>query len=130
MIGLDTTAIIDLVKGISSVKDILEKQESIAVNRMSYVELMFGINPDKPANKKEENIYDELFEKIPCCEINKEAAKKAGLLFHELKKKGKTIGEADCLIAALYFVNGITTILTKNVKHFEHIPGIKVITYE
>ncbi|MEK6896137.1 MAG: type II toxin-antitoxin system VapC family toxin [Nanoarchaeota archaeon] len=129
MIGLDTSTIIDMVKGVTSIKEILEKQGPIVVNRMSYIELMFGINPDKPAHKKEEEIYDALFEEIPCYELNKEAVKKASLLFHELKKKGKTIGEADCLIAALYLTNGITTILTKNVKHFEYILGMNVVSY-
>ena len=130
MIGLDTSAIIDLGRGVPSVKKILEKEDSITVNRISYVELMFGINTEKQSHKKEEELYDALFEEAPCCELSKEAAKKASKIFQELKKKGKTIGEADCLIAALYLTNGVTTIMTKNVKHFENIPGLKVVSYE
>ena len=47
----------------------------------------------------------------------------------DLKTKGITIGDNDCLIAGLMKTAGIKKIITKNVKHFSQIPGIEVVSY-
>ena len=130
MIGIDTSALIDLGKGNESIKQIIENlEEPIAFNRLSYLELMFGINPENKAHKKEEDFYDTLFEESLCLELNKESSKKATQILHELKKKGRPIELFDCIIAAIYLTNGVTSIITTNKKHFENISGLKVISY-
>lgn len=44
-------------------------------------------------------------------------------------REGKFTGIADIMIAGTMKSHGIDTIVTRNVKHFEKIGGIKVITW-
>ena len=57
MIGLDTSAIIDIFKGNQNIKLFLNgNKEPLAATIMSYLELFFGINPENP-NHVEEGRY-------------------------------------------------------------------------
>lgn len=47
----------------------------------------------------------------------------------KLMREGKFTGIADIMIAGTMKSHGIGTIVTRNVKHFEKIGGIKVITW-
>ena len=63
MIGMDSSAIIDLFGNDSSLIKLLEgMDEEIVLNQMSFYELMIGLDFDNLIHKKEENFYDELFE--------------------------------------------------------------------
>lgn len=128
MIGLDTTAMIDLFKGVESIKQVLKKnKEPLCATRITYLELMFGIDPGR--HKNEEAFYDAFYSTLYALELDTESCKKAGRLFQELKQKGKTIGEFDCVIASMFLSNGVKKIVTRNKKDFEKIPGLKVLSY-
>lgn len=53
----------------------------------------------------------------------------AGEISAELKLAGKPIESQDCLIAGYMRRVGCDKIITKNVKHFSKIKGIKAIGY-
>lgn len=55
--------------------------------------------------------------------LDVEAAKIAGEMHARLKSN--LIGESDILIASIAAANG-QTLLTRNTKHFERVPGLKV----
>lgn len=46
-----------------------------------------------------------------------------------VNKKFGVPKEFDCTIAGVYLSNNINKIITKNVKRFENILGLKVISY-
>ena len=130
MIGLDTTAIVDLFKGVSDIKPILELyKEPKAITDLSYAELLFGLNQKIPQHKTEEKFYDSFFKSTITLSLDKIAIKKAAYIFWSLKRKGQEIGQFDCLIAGIFLANGITKIITRNKKHFDKIPGLQVISY-
>lgn len=130
MIGIDTTVIIDLFKGVKEVKEKLQKLNlPICATNLSYLELMFGLNFENAKHKQEEYYYDEFFKSIVAFDLSAEACKKASEIFHNLQKKGITIDEMDCAIAAILQKNGVHTILTRNLKHFQNIPNLKAINY-
>ena len=130
MIGMDSSAIIDLFRNDSFLVKILEDMdEEIVLNQMSFYELMIGLDFDNLIHKKEENFYDELFEDYKNLSLDKNSSKKASKISFELKKDGKIIGDFDCIIAGIYLTNGVNKIITRNVKHFERIKGLKVISY-
>jgi len=130
MIGLDTGAIIDIMKENNKLKNILEKQdEPLASTIVNYQELVFGLDFNKREHKDEEKYYDELFENIFLLNLTKDSAKKASRLFKELQRGGKEIGRFDCMIAGILMQNKVSKIITKNAKHFERIKGIEVISY-
>ena len=130
MIGLDTSAIIDIFKGNQNVKAFLEtNKEPLAANIMSYLELFFGLNLEDSKHIAEGKYYSEFFKSIYNIDLTKDSCEEASKIFWNLRKEGKTIEQFDCIIAALYITNGIKKILTRNPRHFEKIRHLDVIGY-
>ena len=130
MIGLDTSAIIDLFRGDENIKKVFVQQtEPFAATQLTYLELIFGIDPELKQHKEEKAYYDELIKSMLLLSLDTAASLKASEIFWKLRKQGITLGKFDTAIAAIFLVNGISKIITKNKKHFEDIPGLKVISY-
>lgn len=130
MIGLDTSAIIDLFRGEEKVGKFLESnQEPLAVTIMSYLELSFGLDPSNPKHREEGKYYDEFFKGLFDIGLTKDSCEEASKIFWNLKKEGKSIEQFDCVIAAMFLSQGVTQILTKNSRHFDNIKELKVLSY-
>lgn len=130
MIGLDTSAIIDVFKGEEKIKGFLENsREPLAGTIMSYLELFFGLNPKDPKHVMEGKYYQEFFKSLYNIDLTKDACEESSKIFWQLKKEGRTIEQFDCVIAALFITNGIKKILTRNPKHFERIKQLEIIHY-
>jgi len=130
MIGLDTSAIIDLFRGNRSIKEFLDaNKEPLAATTMSYLELFFGLNPKDAKHGKEAEYYREFFKSLYNIELTKDSCELSSEIFWSLKKEGKMIEQFDCVIAAMLISNGINKILTGNPKHFEKIKQLNVISY-
>jgi predicted nucleic acid-binding protein len=62
MIGLDTTAIIDIFKGDKRLRKFLENNtEPLSSTIMNYMELFFGLNPKDSKPAKESEYYRTFF---------------------------------------------------------------------
>ncbi|MBI2649894.1 PIN domain-containing protein [Candidatus Woesearchaeota archaeon] len=130
MIGLDTSAVIDIFKGNERLKQFLENnKEPLAATLMSYLELFFGLNPENPKHATEGEYYTEFFKSLYNVDLSKDTCEEASKIFWRLKKEGKTIEQFDCAIAASFLTNGVNKILTGNPKHFEKIKQLNVISY-
>ncbi|MDP3916914.1 MAG: PIN domain-containing protein [Nanoarchaeota archaeon] len=130
MIGLDTSAIIDIFRGDEKIKGFFESnKEPLAVTIMSYLELFFGLDFENTKHTKEAQYYRSFFDGLYQMDITGESCEKASHIFWKLKKEGKMIEKFDCIIAAIFMVNGINKILTRNPKHFERIKGLNVMSY-
>lgn len=130
MIGIDTNVIIDLFKNDRNLISLLEGiKETIALNQICYLELMFGLNPKNKKHNDEEIFYDNLFSSFPNLKLDNNSIKKSREILWELREIGKFIGGNDCMIAGIFLSNGVNKIITKNVKHFENIKELKVISY-
>ncbi len=130
MIILDTTALIDLYRKDSELQKILENvEEDLAITIVNYQEIFFGLNPKDQKYKEELDFYEKLFNNLILIDMDKNSVKEASFLFWELSSKGMIIEEPDCLIAGIYLTNRVNKIITRNVKHFERIKGLKVISY-
>ena len=70
-----------------------------------------------------------LFDRLNIIGLNKDATLRSAQIRAKLIKEGKEIDVIDCLIAGIALDEGINTVLTKNRKHFERIPEIKVEDY-
>jgi len=128
MIGLDTTAVIDLFRGDPGMKKFLEKnKEPLATSMLNYLEIHFGIDPE--VDQEEADYYEQFFHDTYFLDLTGQACRRASALHWSLRKKGKPIGKFDCVIAACLLENGVKKILTRNKKHFQHIDGIQVISY-
>ena len=130
MIGVDTSTLIDLFKGSDSLVKLLATiKEPIFLNRVIYLELLFGLDPENEKHKKEDEFYYNLFSSFPNLELDFFSSKKTKEIFWGLKKRGKLVGLFDCVIAGIYLNGGVDKIITKNVGHFENIEGLEVISY-
>ncbi|MBI2108146.1 PIN domain-containing protein [Candidatus Woesearchaeota archaeon] len=130
MIGLDTSAIIDLFRDDPALIRLLEQiDDTVVLNQISYLELMFGLDFESRHDKSEEEYYDSLFNLYSVLPLDNISCKKAAKISLELKKLGKSIEQFDCTIAGILLANGINKILTRNKKHFENIRQLDVISY-
>jgi predicted nucleic acid-binding protein len=130
MIGLDTTAIIDLFNGEAGIiEKISDVKESLVSTIINYQEVFFGIDLEGHRFIEEEDYFDNFFNNVEVLELTKIAAKRASNISWKLKSSGKEIDDFDCMIAGILLSNGVDKIITRNVKHFNGIQGLKVIAY-
>ena len=130
MIGLDTSAIIDIFRGDEKIKKFLENnKEPLVVSIINYLELFFGLDIKYPKYLDEIKFYKGFFDDLYNFDLTKESCEMTSEIFQELKMKGKLIEQFDCIIAAIFITNGVNKILTRNVKHFENIKELNVISY-
>lgn len=130
MLGLDTTAIIDLFKGDENLRKFLEdNNEPLATNTFNEFEIFFGIDPEEPRHENESKCYEELFDTTYNIAIDRSVCRRAAAIHWKLRKRGTPISKFDCAIAACFLENGVKKILTRNRKHFEKIDGLDVRSY-
>ena len=130
MIGLDTSALVDLFRGEEKIKELFSQlDEEVVSTYINYFEIMLGIDLKDYSYHDELDFFKNLFEEVKLLTLNKDSCKSSSLIFWELKKSGKMVGKLDCMIAGVLLANGVNKIITRNAKHFENIKGIKTISY-
>ncbi len=130
MIAIDSDSLINIFKDDEKLNELLKSlEDDFCSTIINYQELIFGLNWRNSREFEEEDYYDNLFNNIILFNLDKKSCKKSREIMFDLKKIGKTIGEFDCMIAGILLSNGVNKLITRNVKHFENIPGLKVISY-
>lgn len=131
MICLDTTFILDLLKKRQNSVDALKSLsgKELASTEINYFEVLFGVFKRHEMSQHELNLVQEFFSSIKLLALNSQGAYKAAEIGGELSKKGLIIGSHDILIAGICLANNCETIITKDVKHFSRIKGLKVERY-
>ena len=125
---LDTTFLIDILKGKPETTAILHGQDPLLTTQINMYEIITGLFfKNLPPSKILQ--VRELFEDVRVLPLDERAIVKAAEICAELMKKGEMIEDCDCLIAGIALSNGVSAIVTKNIKHFERIKGIKVERY-
>ena len=124
---LDTTFLIDLMNGVEETQKII-RDEMIVTTQINMFEIIRGFFLDRNPAIAMQRAFD-LFESVRVLQLNDNAVIKSAEISATLDKKGTIISDADCLTAGISLSNGISTIITRNIKHFSRIPGIKVETY-
>ncbi|MBD3155179.1 MAG: PIN domain-containing protein [Candidatus Aenigmarchaeota archaeon] len=128
MVCLDTDIMIAFLRGN---KEAMEKIDSfskfgiqLSTTPINVCELYIGAYKSKDS---EENIklVDEFLESIMCLNFDFKPCKLVGSLTSDLMKKGKFIGEMDVLISSLVLLYD-EVLVTRNVKHFERIKGLRL----
>ncbi|GAH30697.1 unnamed protein product [marine sediment metagenome] len=112
---LDTTTIIDHLRGNKKVNSCLEKMgqrgDIAGCCCINIVETYAGMR------EKEKEKTDRFIESLYSFEVTKEIAKLAGELRRNYVKKGKTLAVTDVIIAATAITYALT-LITKNVEHY------------
>ena len=128
---LDTIILIDFLRGDKKAISTIKKIEHLPIytSEINIFELIEGAYiADWEVQPHIQKILS-LATKMTVLSFDRKSSLKAGMISGTLTKKGQKIGEVDCLIAGIALANGITTIITKNKKHFDKIIEIEVLSY-
>jgi tRNA(fMet)-specific endonuclease VapC len=134
---LDTDTLTHLHAGNSNVVKQLNTVEDdlITITIITKIEVLRGridyvlkADTEEKLIKAQELLFrtEELLNQLPIIPINQLAADE----FNRLRaiSKLRKIGQADLLIASITLVNR-AILVTRNLRHFQQIPGIKVVNW-
>ncbi len=132
---LDTSILIDSERRREGVEDILRRiravhgEIDIAISTVSVVELSHGIYRARTeADSMRRRIFAEgVFHGLIVHPVTLDIAQLAGRIEGEQAAKGITIDFEDLVIGATALHLGFD-VATTNVKHFQRIPGLNVVT--
>ena len=124
MYCLDSSTVIDYMKGNIGIKSRLDNMCSIHITTITLCELFKGAYL---SNDIERNLalINCLFDYFNILELGDNAARIYGEKYSELKKIGKLTQDFDLLIASICIANN-KILVTRNKKHFEKIKGLKL----
>lgn len=125
--ALDSNVIIDYLNKNASVmakfRDVAKSKTLMIIPAVVNYEIMRGFyhtkNTDKEVN------YTKIRQHCPVDEVDSAIWDCAALLWSNLRKARRNIGDADILIAAHCIINGYT-LATHNTKHFQCINNLIV----
>lgn len=124
---LDTDIIIDFLKGredaAKKIKLLRDSRTEICASVINYQEAMKGFVKEK--YKEDEGNAELFFSSITIINYTPAEAKIALMIESILEPKGQAIGRFDVMIAATC-MNVKGTLVTRNLKHFRRVPGLKV----
>ena len=118
----DTDVLIDYLagKGEADAVEGLLRRGTLRTTVITRFELLSGAR-----NAKQLGRLVQLLEAIPSLELDDAAADSASEIRRFLEGSGNAIGMADTLIAGIVTSNG-GTLLTRNRRRFERVPGISL----
>lgn len=127
---LDTTVLVDLLRNeknaVKKIKELEENNEALSTTTISVFEIMQGI-PKNASLEKTEKV-GKLFESITILRFDYDSAVIAGDIQRGLRISGKLIDPEDAMIAGIAKIHN-EPVLTRNTKHFERIPDMKIKSY-
>lgn len=127
---LDTTFLVDVLRGAEGVEDLereLNDRGAGTVSAISVMELWEGIRR-MDRTKDEQAAVDRLLSGLTEASFDRETAMRAGTLNAELTDAGEPIDVEDVMIAATALQRD-EPVLTRNVDHFDRIDGLDVERY-
>ena len=125
---LDSTLLVDLIRGKEEALKVLNKDETFLTTQINMFEVIRGLFLRKVSKEKFPQAIN-LFSEIRVLPLDDKAMIKAAEISSQLYHNGNIIDDCDCLIAGIALSNGINKVITRDVEHFKRIKGIKVETY-
>lgn len=132
---LDSSILIAGERSRGSVWEVLERVEAkcgettAVLSAVTVVELTHGIYRAKTDadRKRRENFVEELFQAVAVYPLTLELARLAGRVHGEQMGQGVSIDFPDLIIGATALHLGFE-VVTLNVRHFQAIPGLTVVS--
>lgn len=126
MVCLDTDFLVGYLRADLAVRkkiqELKSRRESLYVTTISAVELYRGAFRSKNPGSEAARVK-KLIDGLLTLTLDHDSAKMAGEI--DSKIKSNPVEPADLLIAAIAVANK-QTLLTRNVKHFERVPGLAI----
>jgi len=127
---LDSTFLIDVLRGKASVEELLGEVDVSGppfVTSVTVMELYEGIYLAE-STERERAVVEEMLDGINEIPFDRACGKRAGQINAELVAAGEPIDETDVMIAATALDYDLP-VVTRNVDHFDRIDGIDVVSY-
>ena len=130
---LDSTFLIDLLRKDKSATELareMDEEGQMATTEINVFEIAAGIHQSKVTKKTKRLVQAEsLFNRLEIFPLDHESALKAAKIMGELKTKGSFIDTLDALVAGIALSHGCEIVVTRNIRHFDRIRGLKVQGY-
>jgi tRNA(fMet)-specific endonuclease VapC len=129
MFVLDANTVVDYFRGRGKVAERLlaVKPRDIALPAIVAYEVWVGVLGSQNA-KRRETQYEQFLSVIEVIPFDLAISRRAAELRHALERRGESIGPLDTLIAGTALVCA-GTLVTRNVKEFGRIAGLKVANW-
>ena len=130
MIVLDTSFLIDYLRGVEATYDLTDEENEVAITTITYHEIMVGLK--RKRSKKEEKFFRRLFSEVKILPFDTKAAEESSSIAARLMAIGEEINALDILIAGIAIANGADRIITRDTdfKEVAKISDIDVVLYE
>jgi predicted nucleic acid-binding protein len=133
---LETTFLIDLMKETKSrregratrkLAELIDRGEVLRTAIFTTAELYVGVSKGTQPERESKAIQQclALFQVLP---FEEDAARIFGSIVGNLEKRGEVISDMDALIASVA-VKDNELLVTRNVNHFQRVPGLRVEGY-
>jgi tRNA(fMet)-specific endonuclease VapC len=98
--------------------------DGLAISIITFAEVYEGIlyGRDQPAH---ESVFTQFLRGVDVLPINRRIAKRYAKLAGELRAAGQMIDQPDLFIASTALCNNLT-LLTRNLRHFQRVPGLQI----
>ncbi len=128
---LDTSFIIDLMEmdegALDKHRKLVEKNETSRISSAVLFELWSGVGHSKKSEEEKLKVVRAL-SGINTIDLTAPIAEKAGEIHGTLAKEGRGIDNIDAMIASTALHEN-ETLLTRNVKHFARVSGLRIESY-
>ncbi|MBI2564561.1 type II toxin-antitoxin system VapC family toxin [Candidatus Woesearchaeota archaeon] len=125
---LDTTFLIDVLRGEKETLKILNSKDLLLTTQINMYEVIRGLFIRKISDERFREVI-HTFDDMRLLSLDNRAIIKSADISAQLVKKGAIISDCDCMTAGITLSNNINTIVTRNIEHFKRINGIQVETY-
>ena len=131
MVLADTTFLIDVMtndrKALGKARAISEASSPMLVGTPSIFELFVGVGMSSRTAEEKRKV-EEALGSLAQLPLDQAAARRAGAIYAQKRREGKTIEPEDAMIAGIAAESG-HSVLTRNIEDFSGIPGLEVETY-
>jgi len=130
---LDTDVLIDFMKKPSDItgrmmERFLEHKVSVCTTSVNTFELWLGAHL-APVKMKIIEATEDFLDQIEVVHFDYEASVEAGRVLANLRKRGRIIEIRDLFVGCVCKVVGVP-LITRNLKHYRRIRGLKILTPE
>lgn len=125
---LDTNIVVDFFRGDARVNSWMESMaaqgEFFSVTMLTVCELYKGVflSAHRDEHKRQ---LESFLRTVQVLDLTVKASEVYGQIYEKLKSAGKPTQDFDLLIAAIVIAHN-RTFITKDIKDFRNIPGIKI----
>lgn len=126
---LDANAVVDYLRGKGAVAThmLAVPPAEIGLPAVAAYEVWVGVMGSQNAARRT-ILFEQLLASLRILPFDGGTSRKAAELRHVLERRGEGIGPLDTLIAATALAND-ATLVTRNLREFARIPGLKVVNW-